>query len=379
MGVGVNGDTAAPRQRALDWVRRNLFRTWYDGTLTLVFGLGLGTVLVKFYDWAVVNAAFRPAPEACKSAAGACWSVVVDMWPVFLVGLYPVGERWRLVVAVALLIAAAAAVFLGLVRTTRLRGVLWAAVAIAFLVLVHGGVLGLPTVAPQRWGGLLLTVVLAVFSQSIGFPAGILLAIGRRSERRPVIQTVCVVYIELLRSIPLVMILLMATLILPLFLPAWLGLDTTLMAAIGITLFSAASIAEVVRGGLAGVPHGQEEAAASLGLKRSQVMRLIVLPQALRHVQPALIGTFINFTKGSTLVVAIGIYDILGGAVLASSNPDWVGRTVEPLLLVALLFWLICFSLSQYSRRLEQRFASRPDDGSKAGDDGDMEYMEKIA
>ncbi len=358
MDADVNRAESVPRQSLLAWVRWNLFRRWYDGVLTVAFALGLGALLVKLFEWAVADAAFRPLPEACSKAAGACWSVVVDMWPLFLVGLYPADQRWRVAAAVLVLVAAAALGMLGLLRGLAANVVVWAAAAFGFLVLVRGGLFGLQVIEPQHWGGLLLTLVMAVFSQSIGFPAGILLAIGRRAEHRPLLQAVCAVYIEVLRSIPLVMILLMATLILPLFLPTSFHLDTVFLAAIGITMFSAAWIAEVVRGGLAGVPAGQGEAAASLGLGQWQALRLVILPQALRRVLPALVGTFITFVKGSTLVVAIGLYDLLGGAVLASSNPQWVGRTIEPLLFVALLFWMICFSLSQYSRRIEKRFGA---------------------
>ncbi|MCL4188108.1 MAG: amino acid ABC transporter permease [Rhodobacteraceae bacterium] len=359
MVLGIEPRRAA-RVRPLDWARRNLFRTWFDGILTLSMGAALAALLPRLVDWAYTNAAFRPDPEACRAASGACWSVIVDMWPLFFVGLYPGSERWRLAVAVGILLLAAAAVVTGLVRRPRRRLAVAGLAASAFLVLLHGGIAGLPAVPPRQWGGLLLTIVLAVFSQTLAFPAGVLLALGRRSTRHPIVHTLCTIYIEVVRSVPLVMILLMATLILPLFLPPWLRPDTTLMAAVGITLFSAASIAEVVRGGLAGVPRGQEEAASSLGLTRVQTLRFIVLPQALRRVQPALIGTFINFIKGSTLVVAIGLYDVLGGAVLAAANPRWVGHSIEPLMFVAFLFWLICFSFSQYSRRLEGRYANRP-------------------
>ena len=354
MVLGIGADRPA---RWRDRVRRTFFRTWRDGLMTLAVGAVLASLLVRIIDWAVVSAAFRPDPDACRAVTGACWSVIVDMWPLFLVGLYPAPERWRLAVAVALLALAAALAIGGLVRSPRRRVILWVAAVAGFAVLVHGGVFGLPEVPPRQWGGLMLTIVLAVVSQSVGFPSGVLLALGRRADRHPFVQTLCIVYIEAVRSVPLVMILLMATLILPLFLPAWLRPDTALLALAGITLFSAAAIAEVVRGGLAGVPRGQDEAARALGLNRVQVLRLIILPQALRRVQPALVGTFITFVKGSTLVVAIGVYDVLGGAVLAAANPRWVGHAVEPLLFVAALFWLICFSLSQYGRRLERRFA----------------------
>lgn len=342
----------------MHWIRWNLFRRWYDGVLTLLYVVGIGWAATKLFSWAVLNAAFAPNPEACKTVTGACWSVISDMWPIFLAGLYPAEERWRLVAAVLVL---AAAILLSVPRLMPRTGIRWgirAVGAILFMLFVLGGVFGLLYVGPQRWGGLLLTVILAVLTQSIAFPFGMLLALGRRAPKSVLIQTASAIYIDVLRSVPLVMILLMTTLILPLFLPPSLPLNTVFTAMIGITLFSAASIAEVVRGGLAGLPPGQEEAAASLGLGYWQTMRLVVLPQALHRVQPALVGTFILFVKGSSLVVAIGLYDLLGAAMLASTNPDWVGRTIECLLFVAFLFWVICFSLSRYSHRLERRFGT---------------------
>lgn len=354
MGKAV--ERAGTAARAVRWARRNLFSRWYDGVLTIAYAIGLGWLAEKLFSWAVLNAAFAPYPEACKGTAGACWSVITNMWPIFLAGLYPAEERWRLAVAAAALVAGALVSVLPFFTRAWVRWAVRGLAAVVFFVLVRGGLLGLPAVDPQRWGGLLLTAVLAVVTQSIAFPLGVLLALGRRSNRSVVIQTASAIYIDVLRSMPLVMILLMTTLVLPVFLPPSVPLNTVYMAMIGITLFSAASIAEVVRGGLAGLPAGQEEAAASLGFSYWQTMRLVVLPQALRRVQPALVGTFILFVKGSSLVVAIGLYDLLGAAMLASANPDWMGHVIECLLFVAFLFWVLCFSLSQYSRRFELRF-----------------------
>ena len=337
------------------WVRQNFFRRWYDGAITVLLAAALIAVVLKVYRWAIVNAAFSPDPDACRSATGACWSVVVDTWPLFLAGLYPAEERWRVFAGFAVL-AAALGLTIGPAR--RRRNVMlsvWSVAPAAFMVLVHGGVLGLAVVEPQKWGGILLTVILAVVSQVFAFPFGVVLALSRHTRRYPALRTAATAYIEVVRSVPLVMVLLMTTLILPLFLPPTIPLNTVVTAGIGITMFSAAAIAEVIRGGLNGVPPGQEEAAASLGLRYGQTMRLIVLPQALHRVQPALVGTFITFVKGSTLVVAIGLYDLLGSAILASTNPTWIGNSIEPLIFVAAMFWAMCFALSRVSRRLELR------------------------
>lgn len=348
---------ASRTSRLTHWLRYNFFRRWYDGLLTLLFAAGILALGVPLSRWAVTEAAITPDPEACRAAGGACWSVIVDMWAVFLVGLYPLEERWRIAAALLLVLAAASLALVPALRRPKALAAIWPATVIGVLVLVRGGAFGLPTVETQKWGGLFLTVVLAVVSQSIAMPLGIGLALGRHSARSSIVRQAATAYIEVVRSVPLVMVLLMATLVLPLFLPRAMPLDTLTAAAIGITLFSAAAIAEVVRGGLIGLPAEQSEAAAALGLRHWQGIRLVVLPQALRRMQPALVGTLITFVKGSSLVVAIGLYDLLGGAVLAASNPKWLGHSIEALLFVGFVFWAICFALSQYSRHIEKRFA----------------------
>lgn len=337
------------------WIRRNFFRRWYDGVITVIVAAAAILIGDKLLRWALLDAAFAPVPEACRAAAGACWSVVVDMWPVFLVGLYPQAERWRIVVGLGVLCLAGAACLVPGLRRAGRRIAICGVAAFAFLMLIHGGAFGLAVVEANRWGGLLLTTALAISTQTAAFPLGVALALARRADRAPTLQAAATIYIEVMRSVPLVMVLLMTTLVLPLFLPPTMPLNTVVTAAIGITLFSAAAIAEVVRGGLIGIPESQGEAARSLGLSYRQSMRLVVLPQALRRIQPALVGTFITFVKGSTLVVAIGLYDLLGGAVLASTNPRWIGHALEPLAFVSFVFWVLCFTLSRYSRRLERR------------------------
>lgn len=341
------------------WLRANLFRRWYDWVSTAAMAVAGAFLSRWLWDWAIVRASFSPQPDSCRAASGACWSVVVDMAPLFLSGLYPADQRWRVVLGLVLLVAGAAFAAGRSKAGWRARLLAWGGAILVFLILVQGGIAGLPVVEARKWGGVLLTAVLAAVSQSLAFPLGVVLAVARWSSQAPVLRAAATVYVEVVRSVPLVMVLLMTTLVMPLFLPPSWPLNTVVTAAIGITMFSAAAIAEVVRGGLEGIGRGQGEASISLGLRPSQAMRLVLLPQALAAVQPALLGTFITFVKGSTLVVAIGLYDLLGAAVLASSNPAWVGHTVEPLIFVGLVFWAICFSLSRISNRLE-RLQARP-------------------
>jgi general L-amino acid transport system permease protein len=231
---------------------------------------------------------------------------------------------------------------------------------VATLVLLYGGrLVGLPVVTPEKWGGLLLTVVLAVVGQTVAFPLGVLLALARTARDLPAIRFGAIAFVEAVRSLPLVLVLLLSTLIMPVFLPATLPLNTMVMAQIGFIVFSAAALAEVVRGGLQGVPPAQHEGAAALGLGYWRAMRLVVLPQALRMMQPALVGTIVSFVKGSALVVAIGLYDLLGTAMLAAASDKWVGHSVEPLVTVGTVFWAICFTLSRISARWERERAAR--------------------
>ena len=298
------------------WLRINFFRRWYDAVFTISLAALFLFIVIKILRWGFLDAAFYPDSSACRYINGACWSVIVDMWPLFIAGLYPADERWRVYSALLLILFAILITMIPRFRRPRFAAALWISVLITFSVLVHGGIFGFVRVDLEKWGGLLLTLVLAVVSQSIAFPFGIVLALGRYSRQRSALRMVSTLYIEIVRSVPLVMVLLMVTLVLPLFLPSTMTLNTVLTASIGIAMFSAAAIAEVVRGGLNGLSPGQTEAAFSLGLRYWQSILLIILPQALQRVQPALVGTFITFVKGSTLVVAIGLYDLLVGRLI---------------------------------------------------------------
>jgi general L-amino acid transport system permease protein len=220
-------------------------------------------------------------------------------------------------------------------------------------VLFYGGWFGLTVVETHRWGGLMLTLVLAVVGMVLSLPLGILLALGRRSQM-PVVRAACVTYIELWRGVPLITVLFMASVMLPLFLPEGVTLDKLLRAMIGIVLFQAAYMAEVVRGGLQAIPKGQYEAAEALGLDYWQGMGLIILPQALKLVIPGIVNTFIALFKDTTLVLIIGLFDLLGIVQQAFADPKWLGYSVEGYLFAGLVYWAFCFSMSRYSQALER-------------------------
>lgn len=350
---------SARRVRAVRLVPA-LLGTPGNAVMSLLFGTAIAWALAHLWRWGIAGAAFGITPESCRMAAGACWSVIADMWPLFLVGLYPADERWRVVAVAAVLALACGLVCFPAMRRVLPASIVIAATAFGSLILLYGNrALGLPVVSPEKWGGLLLTLVLAVVGQTAAFPLGVLLALGRSVRDLPVIRATSIGVIESVRSLPLVLVLLLSTLIMPIFLPATLPLNTMVMAQIGFIAFSAAALAEVVRGGLQGIAPAQAEAAAALGLGYWSTMRLIVLPQALRLVQPALVGTIVSFVKGSSLVVAIGLYDLLGTAMLAAANDKWVGHSVEPLATVGAVFWVICFTLSRISARWERERAAR--------------------
>jgi general L-amino acid transport system permease protein len=230
----------------------------------------------------------------------------------------------------------------------------WAIGLAAIGVLMWGGVLGLPYVENERWGGLILTLLLTTFGLAAAFPLSILLALGRRSEL-PAIRAICIAYIELVRGVPLISLLFMASVMLPLFLPAGVSIDKLLRAQIALVLFAAAYLAEVVRGGLQAIPRGQYEASSALGLGYWPQMRSIVLPQALRIAVPALVNTFIGFFKDTSLVLVIGLFDLLSTIKLGLTDPKWSGHGVEAYLFAALVYFVFCFAISRYGARFEPK------------------------
>jgi general L-amino acid transport system permease protein len=223
-------------------------------------------------------------------------------------------------------------------------------------VLMWGGVFGLVAVSQERWGGLPITLILATFGIALAFPFAILVALGRRSDM-PAIRWLCIGYIELVRGVPLISLLFVASVIFPLFLPEGIELDKLLRAQIAIILFAAAYLAEVVRGGLQSLPDAQYEAADALGLGYWRKMGLIILPQALRRVIPPLVNTFIALFKDTSLVLIIGIFDLLSAAKTAIVEPAWQGFGVEVYLVVAAIYFAFCFAMSRYSQSLEARLS----------------------
>jgi general L-amino acid transport system permease protein len=338
------------------WLRRNLFSNWKN-TLTTLVALGvLAYLLPGLSDWLLFKAVFKPDAEVCQAArgTGACWGVVAEKYRLIIFGRYPVEEQWRPEVATILLV--------GLLALSCVRAfwkpwliAVWAMVVPLFFVLMYGGVAGLDVVQTDRWGGLPLTILLASFSIILAFPLSVLVALGRRSNL-PAIRTVCVVYVELIRGVPLISVLFMASFMFPLFMPHGVTIDVLLRVLVGITLFAAAYMAEVIRGGLQAIPKGQVEAAQSLGLTYWQTQRKIVLPQALAMVVPGVMNNFISIFKDTSLVTIVSLYELTGATGLAfNSDADWRPYIIEAYLFITAVYFVFCFAMSRYSLWVEQQ------------------------
>lgn len=337
------------------WMRQNLFSSPLNTTATLVGLVILYIIVPPILSWGVFNANWSGTTAADCTKEGACW-VFIDAWmKPLMYGRYPNEELWR--IHLSYLIGAAGLIYLILPGTPKKPwvGVFMLLVyPIISLILFVGGVFGLPHVETALWGGLFLTLVVASVGIVLSLPLGVLLALGRRSDM-PIIRAVSVTFIEFWRGVPLITVLFMASVMFPLFLPEGMNFDKLLRALFGVMLFASAYMAEVVRGGLQAIPKGQYEAAAALGLPYWKMMGLIILPQALKLVIPGIVNTFIGLFKDTTLVSIIGLFDLLGMAQSALTNPDWPGFATESYIFAGLVFWIFCFGMSRYSQYLERK------------------------
>ena len=342
------------RRGLVAWIRQNLFPNWWNGLLTLMLAYLLLPLLWSALDWAIFSANWQGSSRADCAQGGACWVFIESRLGQYLYGFYPADQYWRINLAFAGL-----AVLLALLIWPRTPRKGWLALftllvfpVIAF-VLIHGGA-GLEVVETNRWGGLMLTLVLAVVGIVVALPFGILLALGRRSHM-PVISSLSTVDIEFWRAVPLITVLFMASVMLPLFMTSEVELDKLLRALIGIILFQAAYVAEVVRGGLQAIPKGQYEAGEALGLSYWKVMGLVIMPQALKITIPSLVNTFISLFKDTSLVLIIGLFDLLAISKVALADPAWLGFSTEAYVFIAMIFWMFCFGMSRYSIYLERK------------------------
>jgi general L-amino acid transport system permease protein len=355
----MSASLAAPGGRgAGHWLKTNLFSTPINSVITLLMALFLLWSVPKVLGWTVFNAVWGHATVAQCDAVrgqGACWAVVWEKFRFMMFGVYPFEEQWRPAIAIGVMLVLL--VVSGLKRFwTRWLAAIWI-VGIALTFWLMGGGLGLVPVRTEQWGGLPVTLILAIFGIAFAFPLGVLLALGRRSKL-PIIRAASVIYIEVVRGVPLITVLFMASVMFALFLPEGVRIDQLLRAQVAIILFVAAYLAEAVRGGLQAVPKGQIEAAEALGLPYWRMMGLVVLPQALRISIPPIVNSFISLFKDTSLVVIIAIYDF-AYAVKKSVETDfaWKKYFIEAFLFSILVYWIFCFAMSQYSQRLERELA----------------------
>ncbi|MBP9904913.1 MAG: amino acid ABC transporter permease [Rhodoferax sp.] len=337
------------------WVKANLLGDWKTTLSTLLIGAILLWYVPQILNWALFSASWRPNYDACRvDGVGACWGVVAEKYRLIIFGRYPFEEQWRPLVATLLLTSLLVASCVRMFWKPWLP-LLWLGVLAIFFVLMYGKILGLTQVDTDRWGGLPLTILLASLSLVLCFPIALLVALGRRSKL-PAIRSFCTIYVELIRGVPLISVLFMASFMFPLFMPQGTQIDVLLRVLVGITLFAAAYMAEVIRGGLQAIPKGQVEAAATLGLSYWQTQRMIVLPQALAMVVPGIMNNFISTFKDTSLVTIVSLYELTGAMKLAlNSDANWRPFIMEGYFFIALIYFVFCFSMSRYSHWVEKQ------------------------
>jgi general L-amino acid transport system permease protein len=335
------------------WIRENLFSSPLNVALTLLGVMILFWIIPPFIKWAYINANFAGSTREDCVSGGACWVFIRMKIDMFMYGFYPSELRWRVnfiyVLFFALLIS------FKYLKSPLVKIALAHVYFIVGFFLVHGGYFGMQAVPTDKWGGLMLTIMVAAVGIVSAFPLGVLLALGRASHL-PIIKSISVTYIEFIRGVPLITILFMSSIILPLFFPEGMTFDKLLRALIGIAMFEAAYIAENIRGGLQSIPKGQYEAADAIGLSYWQKMFLVILPQALKVAIPNLVGVSIALFQDTTLVLIIGLFDLLAMVRLSAADSYWLGYETEGYVFVTFIFWFFCYSMSNFSQKLEKRF-----------------------
>jgi general L-amino acid transport system permease protein len=340
----------------IGWVKSNLFNGVFNSILTIVMLFFLWKIVPPLFQWAFIDSVWNTTGAVCRDASGACWSIIAKNMRFIIFGFFPNELQWRPSLAMLFLF--------GLLFFSRDRkywskylGYAWIVGLFVMGLLMKGGLFGLTPVEYTKWGGLPLTLLLAVFGLTAAYPLGVILALGRQSKM-PAVKLLCVLYIELIRGVPLISLLFMGSFIFPLFLPEGITPNTLWRALVAIILFTAAYIAEVVRGGLQGMSRGQYEAAESIGLNYYLTMRLVILPQALKIVIPPTVSILISAFKDTSLVMIIALFDLLKTTQTRLSDPEWMGFSREAYIFIAILYFLGCFSMANYSRKLERELST---------------------
>lgn len=352
----------------VSWLRDNLFSSTKDTILTILGISLIAWFLPGLINWLFVNAVWTgPDRTVCTTVVqgglqpegwtGACWAFVDSKMQQFLYGRYPIDERWRVQLVALFFVLLLVPMLITKLPYKTLNAIMLFIVfpVVAYFLLV-GGYFGLRHVETPLWGGLLVTMILSIVGITISLPMGILLALGRRSDL-PVIKAFCVLFIEIIRGVPLVALLFMASVMLPLFMPPGTSFDKFLRALVGVSLFASAYMAEVIRGGLQAIPKGQYEGADSLGLSYWQKTLFIIMPQALKLALPGIVNTFIGLFKDTSLVYIIGMFDLLGIVRQNFSDASWATPQTPAtgLVFAGFVFWIFCFCMSRYSLYMERR------------------------
>ena len=342
---------AVRRGGAVAFLRRSV-ATPLDAALTMAVSLVVLAAGMPLARWAILDAVWSGSADTCRASTGACWAFVGQKVSFIIFGLYPPAERWRAGVALAVLVTLV--VLTGIPRLWR-RSLLvaWAAGLATAFWLMHGG-LGLARVPTRLWGGLPITLMLTAAGLSLGFPLAVALALGRRS-RLPVPRVLATAFVEVVRGVPLIAVLYVAALIVPLALPRGLEIDKLFLAQGAVVVFASAYLAEAVRAGLQIVPRGQYDAARALGLDAWRMNRLVILPQALRVVVPSFVSIAVGFFQDTSLVVIIGLFDLLNTARVAAQDPQWLGFHTEAFVFIGLLYFAGSTLMSAYGSWLERR------------------------
>ena len=351
----------------LGWIRANLFPSIGSGALTVLIALLLVWIIPPLVDFLLIDAVWSGSDrEAClpspaRPEVGACWAYIGDRFAYIVYGSYPISERWR-VDQFFIMLAFGTAWLLWLEAPRRDLGLIYFFVIlpVASFVLLHGfEPLGLAIADTALWGGMMVTIVVAAVGIVVSLPIGIVLALGRRS-RLPAVRLLSTLFIELVRGVPLITVLFMASVMLPLFVPESWSPDKLMRALVGVALFSAAYMAEVVRAGLQSMPRGQYEAAHALGLSYWQSLRLIILPQALKVTIPNIVNSYIALFKDTTLVFFVGIFDFLKTIEVARADPKWATPVTSATgyIFAALVYFVCCYAMSRYASGIEKRLAA---------------------
>jgi general L-amino acid transport system permease protein len=344
--------------RILDNFNKSVNSTTFNAVLTLLIIFVLFKYTPPLLNWLIFDADFvGSAKEDCTSD-GACWVFVKVWFKRFMYGMYPNPEQWRINAAFLILFVLVGAAFFVPPKYKKYIILFMLFIyPIIGIKLISGGIFGLKWIETGAWGGLSLTLIVSAFALILCFPIGMFLALGRRSEL-PVIKYSSIGFIEIWRGVPLITVLFMSAVMFPMFLPDGTYMDKLMRVIIAITLFEAAYMAEVIRGGLQALPRGQYDAAKSLGMGYWRMHLFVILPQALKLVIPGIANTFLALVKDTPLIFVVGLLELAGMIGLAKTNPKWLGMAIEGYVFAGLVFWVICYAMSRYSQRLEKKLST---------------------